>query len=823
MTAQRPVIIPKQYRIPRPMSVSLRQQHPIWDIVPFEIAAVLVAALVTLSSLFAAADQGVYSIALRGMGGSEPSASVVVVKLPGEALRRGGCPADLRRALSRARPKALVLLPLAAELCTPEPGPELGRVRRFDPARLRLDRGGRVLGIACPAGDRCLSDLGIVRAADFVSSSNPASMPSLSLDDLASQRLPTGVIGGRVVVLGLSSGEEGNTARLVAAALAGALDAPAYQPASLWVSTFLTALVAAAIGFAQRRRGSRAALVAALLGAVVGSLSFALFLKFHTLFPLASFAVVLLASVGISSLPRTVAARRAVRRASELIERAALIRSQTVHSLPDAEFWARVRSLAAQAHPADEVLIAELPAHHWRLKFWSSGNIGEGAISERRRDVRRTPYVNDQGVPMIRVIRNYLVMKDVPVLVVPLMVLGEIEGYVFLCGVAAERAFAEQPDLATRLSRDLALLLRRRRLGSPDEAKWRRTVGGRVARPSERETALIEGARIALDDLKLFATLVREAPVGLLYADQFGDVRMLGKAVSDWLASFGLKVPATLGDGLLAVNSLPLSAVLGAFAAAAGVQAPLLASLAETSEGVTLRVTVPASASGTPRVDLKLTVRALFSQAESTPIIEGYVAALIENEPHTVEPSRVGRLSVPPRHDALSIFSLTQLVAEVTAAASRRTGRAVRFEPPRTLAYVAGQRQVLARALEEFLVDAATRQGAELGPVVRIQERHNNVTLSVLDLQLGLPSGALQRAVDAPTEAPEGLDALGELVVAVEDSLGRVGLKGEGGWGTTLSAGLVRARPKLPMAASEKADAVVVELSSWTGRAAERV
>lgn len=130
---------------------------------------------------------------------------------------------------------------------------------------------------------------------------------------------------------------------------------------------------------------------------------------------------------------------------------------------------------------------------------------------------------------------------------------------------------------------------------------------------------------------------------------------------------------------------------------------------------------------------------------------------------------------------------------------------------------------MLARALEEFLVDAAGRLGAELGPVVRIQERHNNVTLSVLDLQLGLPSGALQRAVDAPTEAPDGLDALGQLVIAVEDSLGRVGLKGEAGWGTTLTAGLVRARPKLPLATREKTDAVVVELSSWTGRAAERV
>ena len=78
-------------------------------------------------------------------------------------------------------------------------------------------------------------------------------------------------------------------------------------------------IVAAAIGFAQRRRGPLAALLAALLGAVVGALSFVLFCAFHSLFPLASFAAVLLASMGISSLPRSVTARRAVQRASELI------------------------------------------------------------------------------------------------------------------------------------------------------------------------------------------------------------------------------------------------------------------------------------------------------------------------------------------------------------------------------------------------------------------------------------------------------------------------------------------------------------------------
>ncbi len=802
------------------MSVSLKRRHPLWGAVPFEAALVLAALCGVLSTAFARADREAYSAALRGSRSSAPTTSVAVLTLSQATLRGGSCSAELLRTLSRSQPKGVVLLPLARELCGLGAAAELGPVRPIDLGSLRLDGAGRPVGIACST-PACFSELGIPHAMDWTSADDPASVPKLSLEDMSSGRLPSDVAHGRIVVVAMAAAAEGDAAQAVAATLAGALDGRVYGLAWSWLSGFLVALGALVIGLGERRRRLVGALLGAAAGLVVGSCAFLVLLRFQLLFPIASFSISLLASVGLASLPRALLARSAVRRASELIERATLIRSQTVDSVPDAEFWARIGALAVQAHPADEVLVAEVPAHHWHLKFWDNGNIGEGAISERRRDIRRTPYVNDQGVPMIRVVRNYLVMKDVPVLVVPLMFVGEIEGYVFLCGVAAERAFAEQPDLAARLSKDLALLLRRRRLGSPDEGAWRRSAG--VRDPADRATALIEGARIALDDLKLFATMVREAPVGLLYADSFGDVRMMGKAFSRWLPSFGVQVPAAAADGLLPPGTLPVSVVLAAFAEAAGARTPPLASVADAPDGVTMRLRAPEKDGGAPSANLKLTVRALFSSAESTPSIEGYIAALIENEPGSAEITDISDAASTKSNPGLSIFSLSDLVSEVTAAASRRTGRPVRFEPPRTRAHVAGQRARLARALEEFLVDACARLGADRGPVVRIQERHNTITLSVMDLQLGLPSGALQRAVDAPSEAPDGLDALGQLVVAVEDSLGRVGLKGEDGWGATLTAGLVRARPRLPFDTTEKADAVVVELSSWKGRAAERI
>ncbi|WP_437830381.1 hypothetical protein [Sorangium sp. So ce1153] len=63
--------------------------------------------------------------------------------------------------------------------------------------------------------------------------------------------------------------------------------------------------------------------------------------------------------------------QRAVDRAAEHIQRAALFRTQGVHTLPDEEFWPRVARLAEQAHPADLVLVAELPAGSWHLRFWN--------------------------------------------------------------------------------------------------------------------------------------------------------------------------------------------------------------------------------------------------------------------------------------------------------------------------------------------------------------------------------------------------------------------------------------------------------------------
>ncbi|WP_437939236.1 hypothetical protein [Sorangium sp. So ce341] len=68
---------------------------------------------------------------------------------------------------------------------------------------------------------------------------------------------------------------------------------------------------------------------------------------------------------------------------------------------------------------------------------------------------------------------------------------------------------------------------------------------------------------------------------------------------------------------------------------------------------------------------------------------------------------------------------------------------------------------------------------------------------------LGLPESALQRVLTAPGAAPAGLEPLGRLILAVEDSHGQAELKTNDGWGITLTVTLLRAHPRAFVAAHE--------------------
>src|SRR6185436_4830652 len=158
----------------------------------------------------------------------------------------------------------------------------------------------------------------------------------------------------------------------------------------------------------------------------------------------------------------------------------------------------------------------------------------------------------------IRVVRNYLVMKEMPVLVVPLLALGEIEGYVFLCGDRAESAHKADPSTAARLSVELGLLMRRRRLGRASLTEL--SVDAPLTSKGGGELA--SGAQVVNDEMELLDAMVRDAPVGLMLADSFGHVRMLSREFASWLAAFGATLPALRDDALVPAGALTLANVL---------------------------------------------------------------------------------------------------------------------------------------------------------------------------------------------------------------------------------------------------------------------
>jgi hypothetical protein len=809
--------IPKQYRIPRPMAAPGRRQHPFWEVVPVEAVAVAVALLVALLAPLGGLDDSLRARVLRLAASEEPARRVVAVYVTAADVRSGRCDDVLRGVMEAAGARAAVLVHTAAELCPAEKTLQGAvPIARMPLSMLRLDDRGEVVGFHEPSGG-ARAALERVGWSDspWAQPRDARSVPAASLADLASGRVPLSILKDKLAVVGmdepLSIAREPLLLR-AAGAIGGVVEDGPRKNSPRGLAALLAAVAGLAIAYAYPRRGPAAAAgvtVTSVVGIGVLQCVYTL-LSGSLLLPLATTTLSIVSCYGTLALPRAIAKQRALVRATELLERAALIRTQSVHTIPDAEFFVRVATLAAQAHPADEVLVAELPPHQWHLKFWPNGKATEAMISERRRDIRRTPYSSEEGVPTIRVVRGYLVMKDVPVLVVPLTAFGDLEGYVFLCGARAEGAFNANPDLAQRLSRDLGSLLYRRRLGSLQEDDWRRTAGALVRQPERRTATLIEGARVALDDLRLFGAVLREAPVPLLYADSFADVRMLGKAFSRYFPAFGIPVPSGANDGPLAPGALSLARLLAGVAEDAS-RLPSVAAISEKPEGVRVR-TRAVDLDGVSAV-FEFAVRPLLHDSAGISTVAGYVASLIElQEPRERQVAYIERLP-SANADPLTVVPVAELIESAVSAAARRSGRSIHFERPRSVLHAVVHRRAVVTALENFLVEAAQNTGTGRGPTIAVVERRHRVEISILDVKLGLPGGALKRALRAPTAPPEGLDAFGQLIAAIEDSHGLATVRSGEGWGVVVIAQLVRGRS--PLAALRSEPAEVLELAQF--------
>ena len=331
-------------------------------------------------------------------------------------------------------------------------------------------------------------------------------------------------------------------------------------------------------------------------------------------------------------------------------------------------------------------------------------------------------------------------------------------------------------------------MFRSRRLEIFRAEQWRRPAGLFVEDPSGAAESLAR-ARAALEELELHSRLLWSAPVGLIYTDSFGDVRILGRVATDWLTSLGVALPEVPSSGYLPPGALPFVRVLDRWAELAGVARPALSAEADQDE----ELEIPLKDERT----LVVRIRRLDSEK-----VHGYVSSMFEVEHRTVAAETASVHRLPEAGDPLTVFSLAELTTGIVDDIAEQARVRLRFQTPRVLGHVVGHRHQLTSALTRFLLEVAKNPSAAQSAVLTIRESLYRVELTILHLKLGVPASAIASAALAPSVPPPGLDTLAKLVSSVEDSHGQVRIKSTQGWGLKLTASLVRARPRVQRTAN---------------------
>ncbi len=790
--------VPKQFLAPRPMTSAALRQHPFWDLVTLELLAFVVASALLLTGAFGRLDRAVYSQALELTASDAPSDDVVVVLVSPQALARGSCSASVTRALQDGGAALGVLLDPLIALCTPHG--DKPHFVALDLDALSNDASGRVRGFVAGRVAPELRARLPIGDDDFVAPRAAKSMPMLALAELESGRVPARLLRDKIVLLALDSAGAGDRRSLQAerAAETGAVLAAAVRDRPRRVaglgSVIPIALLLFGLTVATQRRPrfawvprSLPAFSPWLLLAVLAVTSAFGAFGLGLLLPVPSLGLSAIVFVGVMRLPAALAAKRARAGASRLLGETSQLAAGTGYLIAEDEFWSRMARRVEQTHPADGVLIAELPPFSWRLRVWPNGDLNESIIKERRRDVRRTPFVDEAGGRRAKIVEGFLVMNGVPCVFAPLEAAGELEGFLIMIGKPAARAFLDRPHVTERLADELAELVRSRRLERTRADDWRRPGGMLVEPPTEGSGALIEHARSALEDLELFDSVFQSAPVGLLYADAFGDVRMIGREFVEALRAAGVGLDAAEDRASLPPGKLPLSRVLDAISSLPGAPSLSLAELPPGGHSYEIEVE-----DGTRY--LALTLRRLERAGKPNGFL-GTLSVLARRGTSSIAPEPLKRL--PERGDPLSVFSLAELASDVVEAIARDLHVKLRFQTPRVPAHVIGHRRELTEALTGLLRDVATSQPGNQGPVLMLRERRHWVELTLIDLTLGVPEPAMQRTVLAPSIPPPGLEPLATFVQAVEESHGEVRMSGEKSWGVKLTVSLLRARPRV--------------------------
>lgn len=381
-------------------------------------------------------------------------------------------------------------------------------------------------------------------------------LPIVSASQVANGEIPVEAFAGKLVVLGLTADAYGVVptpigplapAKVQAHALATITDRAALPMVPSWLRWL--ALVVACTGAMLIARsiatlGASIANTAIVVGVVV--LDYGLFAGALGRMGATLPVMALFAAASIERIYERMALRRHVRELGYWARQWMALDSMRGNEVSDDDpgYWDRVDTLAKLYLGCTSTILAELPAGAHRLHTTVLGH-SDVAISERRMDVRRSPY-RKAHLTLAPVWHDKYVFGNAPSLIVPLSVRGKLIGFWIITFQSREQVEGPHLALIKTLAQEIAMAIDRRRMRVEASRDIMAIAAGRMSlelgdiRRAYRSRIQTQRDLLALGD---------SLPFGVFVSTLWGEIRYMNTAMKQVCQSEGVD-PASASSGL---------------------------------------------------------------------------------------------------------------------------------------------------------------------------------------------------------------------------------------------------------------------------------
>jgi len=791
------------------------------------LAPAAAGALLGAALPLAAWDAAIERSMLDALASTAPFESVFVVTVRTDTLTGPDCGAALDTLL-RDRAKSVLLAPPLDSLCRP---PDSLSWSEATSELLATTEAGEVVGLS--------SD----EAGPALAVGRPGRVPAAALEDLRTEAVPPEVLRDKTVVVGAEDSHWSSTHSVggerapLAVAVAAAVGASDVGTRLSSLGRIGGALVAAALGLISSAVHSRFGTTASFLAwtATLAALHASQVLSIQYLgftLPEASLALAVTAAFFVTNLTAQGGERARRAKTTDLVKRATIFRPQGPGDMHGDAVWQRLATMVAELYPTAGTAIYEVGPNGPGARRATVDVDSPDAVPSQ---LNLQLFQYDDPEVDIETLRSPLVLKpngeaglDEGGVLCPLDDGQSVLAHVLLLGEAAVKTHRRAPARTQALCEQLALLLQRALSDSEP----------RASRGSRRgDGALSSAARTAAEDRHALASMLDGLPVGLLYADSFGDVRMLGQTFREVLEQASVGFDAAEG-GIVEPQQLSLRGVIAPLSQLSPQQvSERLSALWGESELVSfelmvgdqeprrmlLQVGATRGAARDPRTYFGVLVdqTALYSRLEGSSeavrlfrsraadicmAIQGL--ALFQDETGLREsvPRIVARAD--ELMDALTAFTPAVEGApdksnapfsllNVTRSASALLGtrpRGITLDAPVTVDAVRGPRSELLRSLHALL-EHLTGEASESPVLITLREWRSDVELTVVDPVYGAPASILRDLDEQPERASSDEAPVGRLLELVRRTGGRASVLGDAGTGLTLTLRLRKQTP----------------------------